>query len=439
MFLKSAFKIYGTLFSFFLFTGTFVAQEKGDSLLNVLANQAEDTNKVNTLNALAWEYYSTNSNLSLNYAEQAFALGKKKNFKRGMASASNSIGIAYYFKGDYPEALKNYIRASELFDEGKDKKKVSAISNNIALIFLAEGNYADAENYFLKSLVIDQELGNKLGEAQAYNNIGNIYEERANYEKALEYYFKSLAIRKKINDFEGMPSTLTNIGIAFVHTHHPAQGEQYLTESLQMYRKNKDINGIALAYNNFGDLYKEMEQYEKAISYYNKSRKISEENNYLRYLSYSYNALASTHAKTGNFVNAYNYHRMYMQIKDSIFNKENASQLTEMQTKYETEKKEKELIKSKADSEKQAVIRNAFIAGFSLMILLSIFIFRGYRNKQKLNVLITAEKEKVERQKDLIEEKQKEILDSIHYAKRIQDSLLPTEISISKNLYRLRK
>ena len=130
---------------------------------------------------------------------------------------------------------------------------------------------------------------------------------------------------------------------------------------------------------------------------------------------------------------------MYTQIKDSIFNKENAAQVAEMQTKYETEKKEKELIKSKTESEKQTVIRNAFIAGFAFMIVLAIFIFRGYRNKQKLNIQITAQKHKVEIQKDLLEEKQKEILDSIHYAKRIQESLLPNEISIDRALKRLQK
>jgi len=154
-------------------------------------------------------------------------------------------------------------------------------------------------------------------------------------------------------------------------------------------------------------------------------------------MSYSYGCLAIMHAKNGNFVNAYNFQCLYMQIKDSIFNKENAAQLSEMQTKYETEKKEKELIKSKADSEKQNVIKNAFIAGFIFMILLAILIFRGYQNKQKSNVLITAQKQKVEIQKELLEEKQKEILDSIHYAKRIQDSLLPSEKNIERTLKRL--
>ncbi len=437
MFFTTLFKFIYMLLLLTFLTSISFSQNAGDSLLQVLATQSEDSNKVNTLNSLAWNYYSSNSNLSLNYAQQALALGKHLSYKKGMASAHNTIGIAYYFTGNYPAALKNYIRAGELFEETGYRKKSSAVYNNIAAIFLATKRYADAESYFLKSLKIDGDVGDKLGMAQSYNNIGNIYEELNKYDKALDYYFKALALRKEIKDYEGMPSTLTNIGIVYVYKHNTEKGEEYLTESLQLYRKNKDIMGIALAYNNFGDLYTELKQDNKAISYYNKGRKIAEENGYLSYLSYSYSALASTHAKTGNFVNAYNFHRLYMQIKDSIFNKENASQLSEMQTKYETEKKEKELIKSKADSEKQTVIRNALFAGFIFMIALAILIFRGYRNKQKLNVLITAEKHKVETQKDLLEEKQKEILDSIHYAKRIQDSLLPSEISIERNFKRL--
>jgi hypothetical protein len=135
-----------------------------------------------------------------------------------------------------------------------------------------------------------------------------------------------------------------------------------------------------------------------------------------------------------NFEKAFEYHRKYMHTKDSIYNKESAQQLNEMQTKYETEKKEKELLQTKAESEKQTMLRNVFIGGFGVMIILAFLILRGYRNKQRLNVQITAQKKEVELQKELIEEKQKEILDSIHYARRIQQSLLPGEGYIERNI-----
>src|SRR2546430_10053503 len=107
MFLRATIRIFSITLLFIFMCGLSHAQNTADSLANILATQGEDTSKVKTLNSLAWEYYSTNSDLSLNYAQRALALGKKINFKRGMASAFNTIGIAYYFKGNYPEALKN--------------------------------------------------------------------------------------------------------------------------------------------------------------------------------------------------------------------------------------------------------------------------------------------------------------------------------------------
>jgi hypothetical protein len=74
-----------------------------------------------------------------------------------------------------------------------------------------------------------------------------------------------------------------------------------------------------------------------------------------------------------------------------------------------------------------------------LVLILAGFIFRSYRQKQKANIIISQQKSEVEKQKNLVEEKQKDILDSIHYAKRIQQSLLPTEKYIEKKLNELKK
>ncbi len=145
-------------------------------MLRVLAACKEDTNKATTLNNLSWEFYSTNSNRSLAYAQQALKLSESLAFRKGIATALNTIGIAYYFKGNYPEALKNYIRSTKILEEGTlengynpNKKKLSALYNNIAAIFLTENRYTDAETYFNKSLTIDGELGDKIGMAQSHN------------------------------------------------------------------------------------------------------------------------------------------------------------------------------------------------------------------------------------------------------------------------------
>src|SRR5581483_3933608 len=106
------------------------------------------------------------------------------------------------------------------------------------------------------------------------------------------------------------------------------------------------------------------------------------------------------------------------------------------ETVKKAEKEKKDVIRSE-NLKKQKLNRDCFIAGFCLVFLLAIFMFRSYREKHKANIIITSKTLEAEKQKDLIEEKQKEILDSIHYAKRIQNALLPTEAGMEKNLNRL--
>lgn len=429
------------VFLLLFFSGKSFAQSKADSMIALIPSQKDDTNKVNLLNAISWEYYATESSTSLNYARQALKLAETINFKYGIATALNTIGIAYYFKGHYPEALKVYIRATRILEAMNPPalKKLSALYNNIATVLIELRRYQDAELYFRKSLKVDGDAGDKLGMAQSYNNIGLIYKEQNKYDTALSYYFKAYALRKEINDKRGMPSTLTNIGVSYILTHKADLGQKYLNQALQLYRENKDTMGLAIAMNSFGDLYEENQQFDIALKYYDSSLVISKQQSLLSYISYSYYSMAGVYGKKKDFENAFKFQKIYMRYKDSIFNKESAEQVAEMQTKYETEKKEKELLKTKAESEKQTVLRNAFIAGFVFMLALAFFIFRGYNNKKRLSIEIMAQKNKVEIQKDLIEEKQKEILDSIHYAKRIQQSLMPTDISIEKTLKRLKK
>lgn len=427
------------LILFLLFAHSFFAQ-KADSLINVIAGQKEDTNKVNSFNALAWEYYLNESDVSLKHAQQALKLAETLHYDRGIATALNTIGIAYYFKSNYPLALESYIRAVKILEAAPatSVKKLSALYNNIATVLLELRRLKDAEEYFFKSLKADGEMGDKLGMSQSYNNIGLIYKEQGNYEKALDYYLKAYALRKEIKDHDGMPSTLTNIGVAYTLSHNTKLGQRYLDEAVQQYRQNKDTLGLAIGYNSLGDLEEELKEYDKAVKYYDSSLKISLEKGYLAYTSYSYSSLALVNGKMKNFEKAFEYHRKYMRTKDSIYNKESAQQLNEMQTKYETEKKEKELLQTKAESEKQTMLRNFFIGGFGIMIILAFLILRGYRNKQRLNVQITAQKKEVELQKELIEEKQKEILDSIYYARRIQQSLLPGVGYIERNIKHLK-
>ncbi|CAN5368700.1 hypothetical protein BH10BAC1_BH10BAC1_15060 [soil metagenome] len=427
-------KSYSILFSFFLVSSILSAQSVADSLKTLLSSTKEDTNKVNILIHLSDEYRSSNINRSLEYANQSLKLSEQLNFDRGQVTSLNAIGIAYYFTSNYPQALSNYIKATKILEKTGNKKKLGNISNNIAAVYLELKQFKEAEAYFNKCLKFDEELGDSLGMAESYNNIATIYQDLGKNDIAMTYNMKALKIREAINDVVGMPSSLTNLGVVFMNMKDYKHSTEYFKKALHLYKVNSDSMGMAIAFANLGDLFESEKLYDQSLAFYDSSITISEKNKYLEYLSYNYERVSIAYAKMKNFESALEYHTLFMNVKDSIYNKDNSQQLTEMQTKYETAQKEKEIIESKAESEKQATFKNAFIVGFLLMMLLAFFIFRGYRNKQRSNVIITGQKYEVELQKEIIELKSKEVVDSINYAKRIQEAILPPENLVKKLL-----
>jgi tetratricopeptide (TPR) repeat protein len=195
------------------------------------------------------------------------------------------------------------------------------------------------------------------------------------------------------------------------------------------------------AYDNIGSVYTELGDYPKAIEWQTKSLNMALEVKGLDNIKYAYELLANTYAKKGDYKLAYENYLLFTKYKDSLLNESTSKQLAEMDKKFESAQKDKaiilkdaEILKQSTIAEKQATQRNYLLLGIALLLLFSVYIYRGYKQKQKANEIIALQKEEVEMQKTLVEEKQKEILDSIHYAKRIQESLLPTEKYIERVL-----
>src|ERR1035437_525711 len=107
---------------FFFGVGHSFSQRSIDSLSNLLKKDKEDTNKVNHLNNLSRQYINISSyDNALNYSNQSIQLAQKVDFKKGLASACNTCGTAYNYKGDYPKSLEYYLKALKIDEEIKDK------------------------------------------------------------------------------------------------------------------------------------------------------------------------------------------------------------------------------------------------------------------------------------------------------------------------------
>lgn len=420
-----------------------------DSLLHIINSSplrggaGADTSQVNTLNAITREYINTGDyELAISNAEKAEALSITLGFKKGLAKALNERGLIYKEQGDYPKALDYFLRSLKIREDIGDKNGIASSLNNIGLIYDYHGDYPKALDYQLRSLKIRKEIGDKNGISASLNNIGNIYTHQGNYPKALDFHLRSLKIKEEVSNKDGMAHSLNNIGIIYHSQGNYPKALDYQLRSLKIREEIGDKKAIASSFINLGDTYLKTGNTSLAIEYGIKALTIANEIKALDLIKVANELLSYLYQKTNHHQKALEYYKAFIVARDSLFNEENTKKLVQSELKFDYEKKEQaaKLEQEKKDAialeeqEKQKVIRNSFMGGFALLLLLSVVIFKSYRNKKKANELISLQKKEVENQKHIIEEKQKDILDSIHYAKRIQDALLKEEQHESNHL-----
>jgi tetratricopeptide (TPR) repeat protein/serine phosphatase RsbU (regulator of sigma subunit) len=404
---------------------------------------------------------------------------EQTNEKKFIATAYNNTGVAYMNSGNFEKALEFADHAFSVRKSIGDKYGMAASYNNIGNVYSSLSNYTGALENYLKALQLQEELGNKQDIATALNNIGNIYNRQSNSKKAIDYYSKALKIREELKDMDGIASCYSNLGVVYQFEKNYDKALEYLFKAVKIGEESGDLYGLGLTYGAIGDIYKETTGFEKALEYFLKSKDVCEKSGDKYGLSATYNSIAGAYnkmnnpkeankyallslklhnemkdadglrlnyqqlalanASLNNYKDAFLYHVKYKDLTDSVFNIENSKMLSDLKTGFEVEKKETELkIKSEAEQEKlktvsreekkQQQIIIASVAGILIVVLIfSFFLYKRFR-------LTARQKGIIEKQKHIVEEKNKEILDSITYAKRLQDAILPPEDYVKKYL-----
>ncbi len=449
-------KIIFSLLCFFLCLNIIAQNSAIDSLQNLLKNATQDTSRVNLLNNICLELKNIGDyDKATEQAKQAIAIATKNNFKRGEADAYNNIGVIHANKGDLDKALEYFLKGIKIKEETGDKKGMADSYGNIGIIHAKKDDYDKALEYCLKALKTFEEISDKKGMADSYGNIGIIYKNKGDYDKALEFYLKALKIREEISvahpdnfgNKKGMSASYNNIGIIHADRGEYNKALEYYLKGLKTKEEIGDKNGIAYSYYNIGNLCLKQNKASEARNWQLKALATAKEIAAKPAIINAYFGLIQADSALGNFKSAFEHYKHYVLYKDSVHNAESEKKMLQSEMKHEFEKREalalaeqeKKDALTKEELEKQKMQRNGFIGAFVLMLALTGISYRSYRNKKKANLIITHQKAEVEKQKQLIEEKQKEILDSIRYAKRIQEAMLSSHNYIEHNITRLNK
>jgi len=379
-----------------------------DSLMTLLEASKEDTSKVNYLNALGWQLMVRNPDTSIIIGKQSLLLSEKLQWKKGKASALGCLGVFYWQKADYSKSLEHSFKALKMNEELGSKYRMAGNLSNIGIIYDKQGDYPKALEYFFRSLKIQEELGNKPGIASALANIGIIYKEQFDYQKALEYYNGALKLGEEIGDKGLIASNLHNIANVYSKQDDYPQALEYYLKSLKIREEIGSKKGIASSHGVIGALYiktgkfKEAEvNLKKAIAMAGALGIKKELRDFENSLSELYDITAQLAVKNKQFaLAAENYklslihYKNSVAIQDTLFNIEKSKEITRNEMNYEFNKKEaatkaehdKQIAVADVEIKKQKLIKNFFIGGLVLLLLLSYFIYNNFRTASKLKL-----------------------------------------------------
>ncbi len=438
--------------------GSFGQGSKLDSLKNVVNSSKEDTVKLIALNLVTRQILNSGHyKEALTYADQARSLGEKllrvakKNeiysVKRATARSYNNTGLVYFYEGYYPDALKYYFASLKIREEIGDKEAIAASCNNIGSVYNNQGNTEEALKMHQRSLAIKKEIHDLLGSAISYVNIGALYETRNNWTLALENYETARKIYTELGNIQGVSMCDNNRGEIYEEQGNLTAALEKYSAALEVKKQLNDPEGLAAARLSLGSIYIKLAKKTGKKDLLNKAKQnleeglvISREVDLKEAIKESYNGLCTLYLELNDHKSALANYKLYILYRDSMQNEENTKKTVQAQMQYEFDKKEaatkleqeKKDALAEAEKRKQNIILLS-ISGFGLLVLVfAIFAYRSFLQKKRANIEISM-------QKGIIEEKQKEILDSIYYARRIQRSLLTHPQYIQKNLKRLMK
>ncbi|MBT3422676.1 MAG: tetratricopeptide repeat protein [Bacteroidetes bacterium] len=334
--------------------------------------------------------YLTEYKKALVYYQKKLAFNKKTNDESGIYAAHGDIGYIYHYLGMYEKAIFHHHAALKVVEKNQDSSKISMCLNNIGTVYDAWKRPKKALEYYYKTIAIDHKLGENYGIAYTYNNIGRIYLDFKEYDSAAYYFNKSLKIKRETNNIRGVAGSLSNLGILYHAQKQYKKAIACWEEALAIYRNISDKSEEAAVLNNLGGAYGDMGDLDKSFTYITQAYDIAKDMDYLDLHINVYESLTKIYSRKGDYKNALKYHQLYNTVKDSVFNLEKNKQLEELETVYQTEKKEQqiklqktEIAQKDAEVKKQKAQRNIFIISFGLILLFAVYVIISIRRIAK--------------------------------------------------------
>ena len=289
-----------------------------------------------------------------------------------VAHISVNLGMIDKEKGLYDKALENLLEGARYLSNTDDKKALSSCWNTIANVYTRQQDYELALRYHHRALSIREQLELDRLKSSSWNNIGAVYSKLEKYDSALHYYRLALEWKEE-NDEKKMGSTLNNIGLILLEKGELDEAEKYLQRAWGQHVATGDKEGQAIVMTNLARLHYSLGNLQKALSNLKQAVLMISESGLLEEMRENLQVQLAIQEDLGMTAQAFATLKQLTLIKDSLLNRDKVRALMEMQTRYETERKEQKiqlLTERQALQEADIRLRNTWNIALAIIIVL---------------------------------------------------------------------
>ncbi len=384
-------------------------------LANAFGNNI-DTAYINKLNTQSFNFRKTNPDSAKILADKAIALAKEINYTKGLGDGYTRLGLLEKNKGNFEAAVKLYQQSLYFRKQLNNQEQIAGVYSNIGSAFHNAAQFDSAIYYHLESIRIAEKLNNSSLLSKYNGQLAIAYQKNENTTAALKYYTISFDIAQKAGDTLNLLQSTANLSSLYIDINEPRKAINYLQQIVKSIPEDAAQDNIGNIYNNLGNAYNNLNIFDSALFYFELAKQIFEVNE-LPELGVCLSNIGILYFKTGNpYKAATNFNRsnelllkanrlevvednylylsnifsyqskfdsaeimmqLHIAYRDSVFNQEKEAKISELQTVYETEKKE-QIIK------RQKLTNTGIIVGAILLLAILLLLFNRRQLKKKL-------------------------------------------------------
>ncbi|TZF86389.1 tetratricopeptide repeat protein (plasmid) [Pedobacter sp. BS3] len=291
-----------------------------------------------------YEHRVSNFDQAIQYYQQSLAIFEDLHIPLEIGKVNLNIATSYSSKYDFVKSIQYGLKALKIFEQLNDLNGQGRVLNLLGICSSAQKDYRSAVNYFIQYNKLVKQARDTVEIATSYNNIGTTYQSLSKPDSAIYYLKLAAYLHNKVNNLNGLGAVYENIGALYESKKDLQNAIVYHKKSMDAYKRFGNRKFLSHSYYNLGVAYKQLKDTVKAEQWFDKALDLAEKVGEKQIIQETYARLSELHANRDQYKAAYENLKLSVHSRDSILTNSKMQIIEDLKTKYETGKKEQQIV-----------------------------------------------------------------------------------------------